>query len=457
MHPLHQKAIRFIKANKLISGGENVLVALSGGADSVFLLDFLYSFKSLFKISIGAFHLNHSLRGAEAARDSSFCGSLCEQYQVPFYYKKRNVASYAKKHGYSVEEAARAIRYEELALIAEKDRFDLIATGHIIEDNSETMFLNLIRGAGLNGLSGIPAKRGNIIRPILGLRKEEITEYLNGRGIEYKTDSTNKAADFDRNFLRINILPQIRVRLNSSLDETLLKTSRTLSFYRNFIEENFVIPYTEELLASGISEVGISLIPFRELNEILQARILQEICLRKFKILISSERISEILSLIDKQPGRYVQLEGSVTALRERTGLKIFLKVESDFTPVNVIPGKWTEAGEVNILIEQIKKGEVIHTPGNDEEIAGFVTKPQLFHLRRWKDGDRFSPLGMKGMKLVSDFLTDHHTAAGEKRKQLVLTAGNKVVWLVGKRIDNRFKVTGSTKYFYRMKVVKNG
>lgn len=457
MHPLHQKAIRFVKANKLISGGENVLVALSGGADSVFLLDFLYSFKSLFKISIGAFHLNHSLRGAEAARDSSFCGLLCEKYQVPFYYKKRNVASYAKKHGYSIEEAARAIRYEELGLIAGKDRFDLIATGHIIGDNAETIFLNLIKGAGLNGLSGIPAKRGNIIRPILGLSKEEITEYLIGKGIEFKTDSTNEVADFDRNFLRINILPQIRARLNSSLDQTLLKTARTLSFYRNFIEENFVTPYAEELLASGNPFVELPLNSFREVNEVLQARILQEICVRKFDILISSERITEVLSLIDKQPGRCIQLEGSVTVLRERKGLKIFLQKEQDFTPLNVIPGKWAEAGEIKLLIEQIKKGDVVYTPGRDEEIAGFEAKPQYFHLRRWKDGDKFYPLGMKGMKLISDFLTDERVAASERKKQLVLTAGNKVVWLVGKRIDNRFKVTGSTKYFFRVKVVKNG
>lgn len=457
MEPVHQKTISFIKANKLFEGSNRVLIALSGGADSVYLLDFLYKFKRLFRIELGAFHLNHSLRGAEAARDSTFCALICRNYGIPFYYKKRNVAAYAKKNGFSVEEAARIIRYDELTKIARDENFDLIATGHIIEDNSETMLLNFVKGAGLNGLAGIPPRRGNIVRPLLALSKNEITSYLGKNGIEYKVDSTNEISDYDRNFLRINILPQLRARLNPSLDLALLRTAGTLAGYRNFIEENIVIPYAESFLLKKTKEILMPVNTLLGLNEIIRGRILQEAIQRKFNVSLSNERISECLSLMDKQPGRSVEFEGGLTALRERGSIKIGYQTNALRIKKELPEKVWVEAGSKRIFVERIENGNPEFSSNRNEEILGFTALPDKFIVRNWQKGDSFIPLGMKGEKKVSDFLTDEKIMTGNKGEQLVVTVGDRIVWVVGLRIDDRFKLTNKSKYIFRLKAENNG
>ena len=181
MKSVEEKVLLFIASEKLISNNDKILVGLSGGADSVFLLSFLKKFQKKFNLSLIAVHLNHNLRGKEADEDEAFCGKFCADLNIPIIVKKKNVKVFAKKNKLSLEEAGREIRYKLFADVAKKENCTKIATAHHQSDNTETVLLNLIKGSGLNGAAGIPAKRQNIIRPLLGVSKDEIVSYLKNK------------------------------------------------------------------------------------------------------------------------------------------------------------------------------------------------------------------------------------------------------------------------------------
>ena len=188
---IEQKAINFIDENLLIEKGDKILIALSGGADSVFLLYFLKKFSKRFGIEVSAFHLNHKLRGKAASDDAKFCTEFCKKNKIELISISKDVIIYAKKNKISVEEAGREIRYTELIKAAKKLKCNKIATAHNSSDNVETILLNLFKGTGLKGLTGIPVRRENIIRPILCLSSDEIRNYLNQNKIEFRVDESN--------------------------------------------------------------------------------------------------------------------------------------------------------------------------------------------------------------------------------------------------------------------------
>ena len=199
MKKTEQKVLRFIDEKNLLEKDDRILVALSGGPDSVFLLHFLNKYSKKFKISLSALHINHGLRGKAALADEHFCKKLTKKSGIRFYSVKRDVKALARKLKISTEEAGRLIRYEEFEKFSAKEGFSKIATAHIADDNAETVLLNLIKGTGLNGISGIPFSRGKIIRPLLVLTKEEITQYLKFYKIDYRTDLTNLKSEYERN------------------------------------------------------------------------------------------------------------------------------------------------------------------------------------------------------------------------------------------------------------------
>ncbi len=199
---IEQDVFNFIKAHNLFTDYDKVLIGLSGGADSVFALHFLKKFSHKFKIEISALHVNHNLRGLESKRDENFCRSLCDNLGIKFFCSKVNVTEFAKKHKKSIEEAARDLRYTEFQKVAKANKLNLIVTSHNNDDNTETVLLNIVNGAGLNGISGIPIKRDNIVRPFLCLSKSSIINYLVNAKIHYVEDSSNSNLEYRRNFLR---------------------------------------------------------------------------------------------------------------------------------------------------------------------------------------------------------------------------------------------------------------
>lgn len=221
---------KFLSAVKGFSLPGGVLIALSGGADSVCLLDLFVTAKNegLFQSKIAAAHLNHCLRGSEADRDEEFCKKLCENYGIEFHFTQVDVNALAEKSGKGVEEAARSARYEFLQSILDKDsELSCIATAHNKGDMCETMLLNLARGTSIDGLCSIPKRRGDIIRPLLGVSRSEILAYNNDKGLRFVTDSTNLDAKYSRNRVRLNVLPEFKA-LYDGYEENFERTARLL-------------------------------------------------------------------------------------------------------------------------------------------------------------------------------------------------------------------------------------
>ena len=246
------KVLNFIKENSLINSGDTVVCGLSGGADSVSLLMVLNELSPILDFKVEALHVNHSIRGEESDRDEQFCSKLCEKLQIPFTAIIYNVPEYAKEYSLSLEEAARKLRYSAFAEVSEGK---LMATAHNANDNLETAVLNLTRGTGIKGLSGIPVKRDNIIRPLLTVTRCEIEEYLRNHGQDHVTDSTNLSDDYTRNMIRHQVVPVLE-KINSSVITTSVNSFSTLREENSFISDLCSEAYSE--CKKGTSLVGLS-------------------------------------------------------------------------------------------------------------------------------------------------------------------------------------------------------
>ena len=451
MKKIDQKVIKFIDEKGLIQEGDKILVALSGGPDSVFLLNFLSKYKKRFKIEIGAVHINHLLRGKEAVEDENFCRRLANDSGIPFYASVKNVKSFARENKISIEEAGREIRYSEFERISEKYGYNKIATAHNCSDNAETVLLNLIKGAGLRGISGIPFKRGNIIRPVISLTKEEILSYLEQNKINYRTDPSNLDSNYERNFLRNQIIPAIKEKLNPSFEETLLHSSEIFkdsnSYIQSVISNSFdsVVKYRDGELKLSIESLHASVKGIR--TEFIKLGIE-----KYFLIQPTFIDLKKILLLIEKHAGEKEELSQNLSAIRERNIILIHRnekpKVE---IAIKLNLGKSINVNGKDFSIKKIKNTSPVYTSNKMKEYISGDKIKSSFKIRKWRPGDKFYPLGMKGTKNISDFLAEQKIPSSKKKDQLVLTNGNKIVWVVGLRIDDRFKITNNTKKVYEL------
>lgn len=444
---IEQRVINFVLKKKLIDSGDRILVALSGGADSVFLLEFLLKYKRRFSIDIGAFHLNHNLRGYDAKIDEQFCRSLTSNKKIPFYSSSKNVRLFAKRKRLSLEEAGRELRYSELLRIARINNYTKIATAHNADDNSETVMLNLIKGTGINGLAGIPERRGNIIRPVLVLSKKEILDYLDVRRIKFKTDKSNLDNKYQRNYLRNKIIPLVKDKLNPKFDSAVLRTAEIIRGYKSLIDEQ-VNNAIKKAVTFNQQKLIINLKLLAEIDARLYGDILRKSVKKYFKEDFQNKNISDLLKLINAQAGTEVRFSNRILAIKERDSIVIHLKKRmiKNLKQLSIKIGeeKKFEGKAVSIRVFNKEKLKFYNT--NTREYISEDKIKNHFILRRWKEGDRFYPLGMKNSKKISDFLTEQKVKTSERKEQLVLTNSGNIVWVVGIRIDERYKISSSTK-----------
>lgn len=451
MKKIEQKVLKFIDEKNLIQKNDKVLIGLSGGPDSVFLLYLLNKYSKKLKISLGALHINHLLRGKDADKDEKFCKELCKRLSVKFYSVKKNIKAVSKKEKISIEEAGRKIRYNEYEKVLVKEGCTKIATAHNADENAETVLLNLIKGSGLKGLSGIPPLRDNIIRPLLALTKKEILDCLGHYKLKYRTDLTNLKDDAERNFLRNQVIPLIKKRLNPSLSNTLLNSSDIFRNINSLIKKN-----TDEAYGSLVTEkenyLSIALSELNKIEDGYKSEILRHIFLKEFDIQISFDDCRKILSLSNKQTGKSIQIFEKINVTRERTELVVHKeKVKTEFKHVVIKSGNSARINDKEISIKEV--GTIKQKFGSDknlEFISGDKTSGD-FLVRKWMPGDRFYPLGMNGSKKVSDFLNEQKISSLKKKEQMILLNQNRIVWVLGLRLDERFRVTSETKKIYQL------
>lgn len=446
MKVTEQKVLRFIKENNLIVESDRILIAISGGPDSVFLLHFLNKFRRKYKIDIAAVHINHLLRGKDSQRDELFCKAICDELSIPFFFHRVNVKKYAELNKFSLEVAGRKIRYQYFEKLLNRIDYTKVVTAHNSDDNLETVLLNLVKGTGIKGVAGIPVKRDKIIRPVLCLSKQEILDYLEENKFEYRVDLSNYSDEFERNYLRNNVIPLVQKNLNPSVKESVLNSSLNLQRFNLFIDEQLK-KLKSIVKVEKDSQISFSLNDVIKIDEFLFAQLIKEIVDENFNSKTEFEDIKKVISLTKRQAGKTEELSNSLLAVRERE--VIIVRKNNNVTESISITLKVGDKVQVlnnKFSIEDIAKSKI--TIGKNKNIE-FIAADKIkndFIIRNWKAGDKFYPIGLRGTKKVSDYLTDAKIDLLERNKQLVLTNNGKIVWLIGKRLDDRYKITSQTK-----------
>lgn len=445
MKKTEQKAIRFISENKLLKKGEKVLIALSGGPDSVFLLHFLNKLKKKFEIEFGAVHINHLLRGKNSDRDELFCKTICAELKIPFYSIRKNVNAFAKKNKLSIEIAARKIRYNFFKDVCSKNNFDKILTAHNSDDNAETVLLNLVKGTGLKGIAGIPVIRENIIRPILCLTKIEILDYLESNQFEFRIDESNLKNDFERNFLRNKVIPLLKESINPSLSKNILTTSLNLQKVVTEIDESY--DHVKSLIkfkASSFIKIPVDILTR---DNVFLAYAIKQIFVENFSVKIGSSDIKKIFSIIHKQTGCSEELSGKLILKKERNEIVIEQKTAPEKeVKISIKINEEKNIGDKFLEIKKIHPQKIIMDKSKYKEFISAEKLKTNFIVRNWVEGDKFFPIGMKGTKKISDYLNDIKISSFEKKNQLILENDGKIVWVIGQRLDDRFKIKPETK-----------
>lgn len=416
---IEKKIAQYIDNERLFPINARIIVALSGGADSVALLRILHTLG----YDCEAAHCNFHLRGTESDRDEMFDRKLCKTMRTPLHTIDFATEQYAIEKKISIEMAARELRYQWFVEIKEKTKADVIAVAHHQDDSVETVLLNLIRGTGINGLLGIRPKNGDIVRPLLCISRKEITDYLQNAGQEYMTDSTNLQDEYTRNKIRLNLLPLMQ-EINPLVKEHIIDTSNYLNdvnrIYNKGIEEG-----KQRVIEKG----NIRIVPL--LKEPSPEALLFEIL---YPLGFNAAQTKNILAMLEGQTGKQFISKDGWRVVKNRELLLIDKKEKQENPPF--------------CLIKEEKEYTKDFIIPHEKHIACFDTDKLIgeINLRKWQTGDIFIPFGMKGKKKVSDYLTDRKFSIIQKENQWVLCCGDKIIWIVGERTDNRFRIDEKTK-----------
>jgi tRNA(Ile)-lysidine synthase len=394
-----------------------VFVATSGGIDSMVLLH-------LFKTSgynITAVHVNFNLRGEESDKDETFVKDRCARLGIACLTKSVRTKNYATGKGLSIQMAARDLRYEWFRELMTSTPGSVVATAHHLNDSGETMLLNLVRGTGIDGLTGIPVSNNGIIRPLTFATREEIRNYAAEHSITWREDESNLDDHYQRNFLRHNVMGLLK-QLNPSLDETLSKNFSRLGAERELMERSLT-QLKDNFLRDSNHNVRI---PKKALEGFIH-------------------KSGVLLRMIEGFGFNFSVAESIVAAMNGQPGKVFFSKTHQlAVDREDLIISSLFSRQEEGVEVYETDDVSFTSDPNIAYVDAGKIRFPLT--LRKWREGDFFYPLGMKGKKKVSDFLVDEKIPVVEKQSIHVVVTGDDVVWIVGKRIDDRYKVTPSTK-----------
>ncbi len=438
---------RFFKniiRNRLFEPHHRVLLAVSGGIDSMVMLNLFE--KSNFKYGVA--HCNFQLRGADSDKDEDFVKQHVLVHGTPFFLKRFDTVEYADLNGISIEMAARELRYEYFEQIRVENNYDFIATAHHLDDLLETFFLNLSRKTGIRGLTGIKEKSGQLVRPMLFTDRKGIEDFARSNFIAFREDRTNNEIVYQRNFIRHRIFPLFQSMnpvFSNNLAETIGNLRETEEVYTYFIEKEKgkIVSQSENEVAVEIEKLSESPFPEILLFEILSAF--------NFNSKVSAQVFQSLTNLPGKQ-----FFSKSHRLVKDRKYLFITPLPDPE-KPVFYIEEDDLELfTPFDLTVEKVKAENFQIIKNKD---VACVSCDKLYFpllIRKWQQGDYFKPLGMTGFKKVSDFLIDEKVPVHQKENVWLLCSGRKVVWIMGYRIDERFKISSDTKTVLKIEIKRN-
>ena len=441
---MKKKVLDFIREQHMVEEGDGVLAAVSGGADSVCLLFLLCSMREELAVRLAAFHLHHGLRGAEADRDEAFVKRLCDAWQVPFYSAHVDAAAYGRERGISEEEAGRELRYSHLEALADRLSFGKIAVAHHREDQAETVVFHLFRGTGLKGMGGIRPVRGKIIRPLLECSRQEIEGYLRENGISWCEDSTNSENTYKRNRIRNELLPWAGQYLNERASE------HAAQFARFAAQADAYFEAQAEMILEAENRAAVSVRTFDSQPEILKGYLVRAMIRQAGGSArnLTERHIQAVCALTGPGGGVRADLPGGLQAVRGYRELRI------------ARPERLEESGILEQLGKQLQfrvypREKQLEIPKNRctkwfdyDRIKGTLS------VRTRKEGDYFLLRDGK-KKLLRRYLIDEKIPEAERDKLLLLTEGSHVLWVIGYRISEYYKVSETTEKILEVSVCK--
>tara|TARA_B100000902_G_scaffold22043_1_gene26504 strand:+ start:441 stop:1769 length:1329 start_codon:yes stop_codon:yes gene_type:complete len=439
---LYKKVKKYIIDNKIFSiEKDKVILAISGGADSVCLMHVLIRIGVNFELA----HCNFKLRDDESEADEKFVKKLSRSFGLKLYCYSFDTNSYAINNKISLQMAARELRYNWFDKILLDNNIDYIVTAHHLDDSIETFFINLIRGSGIKGLIGIENKLNNIIRPFLCCTRNDIDDYLRKNNIKYREDSSNNSLKYMRNNIRKRLIPL--------LEEFNPNIRHTISTDMKVLKDSFAVfsEYIDVVRSHIVSEKeGLVLIDICKLKTLNPMSIYLFELLKPYKF----HQIESIISAIDTQSGK-IFYSSNYKLLIDRNKIFISIRNEKD----NHLEKKISVSDK--IISSPFRISFTVSTENsisNNLNIAHLDFEKLKFPLilRKWKDGDKFIPLGMRNFKKLSDFFIDQKFSIFQKKNQWLLCSSNDIIWVIGKRIDDRYKVNLNTKKLYIAEIYNN-
>ena len=434
---------RYIDENNLVTHDDRILLTVSGGVDSMVML-------SLFVrcgYAVGVAHCNFQLRGAESDEDELLVRDEAARYGVPWYNRRFETAAEMERTGESMEMAARRLRYAWFDELSHAEGYTAVAIAHHADDSIETFFINLLRGTGLRGLTGISIQVGKVVRPLLFASRREILEYAAANHIPYREDSSNRSTKYLRNKIRLGLIPRIR-EINPKFTSLMCRNLARLTDAQLFINHGIErIRETAVTSSEGIDTIHLDRIDPAFPQEFVIYELLNSAYGFKGDVIDALCR-----ALGQGASGRRFYARDHV-AVPDRGKILVAPIAPDDECLTTVEKGAPRSYCGNAVLYYEYCDIDTIKNFGVPEQIAQVDADRLQFPLtlRRWREGDWFIPFGMTGRKKVSDFLIDAKVSLPEKQRQFVLLSGEEIVWLVGRRIDDRYRLTSETENVLRI------
>lgn len=451
---LQERFVRHCLNRRFFSPRDRVLIAVSGGMDSMVLLHLMRSLARQIDVTIAVGHIHHGLRGASARRDLEFVKRYCRTHKIRFHSCNVQTQKHAKAHGLSIEESARQLRYRALRRWAARGHYKTICTAHHRSDQAETVLMRALKGTGFRGLSGIREKTQDLIRPLLPFSREDITNYALANDIPYRDDASNRNARFLRNRLRTDILPSIRRHVDPQADRHLTDLARisddTYHYLRMQAEREFtrigtVSSQTITLAIERQRDYFFAL--FAALFELIFEKLVQD---RIFLNMTDIESLHRLYK--DAETGRRLII-GPVLCVKDRDTIVFTVEPVHPFrsTSSRIRRGETYRWNDFTFTSRSADMTE-FHNHKGRSPLSEFIDAASVngpLVVRPWKKADRFYPIGLGGSKRVSDLLTDLKVSTLDRKRVRVLTEQSRgverIIWVCGYRLDDRFKVTDQT------------